>query len=107
MLCEYYYEPGSSQTQRGLNLLSGICILPHHDTFGKSWATRLTTLLPQTTLIGIDEQTAVICCASEGLGRIWGKGQMTIYKKGRSETHGPDMAFDLSLLGISNLPLLR
>ena len=66
VLCEYFYDPGSSRVVPGLELIKGLCILPHHDTFGKNWAARLLELLPHTALLGIDEETGVICRVSEG-----------------------------------------
>jgi len=100
VLCEYFYDPGSSRVVPGLELIKGICILPHHDTFGKNWAVRLHELLPNTTLIGIDEETAVMCNVSQGFGRVHGKGEITVYHRGKLDTIGPDRAFKLSRLNI-------
>ena len=105
VLCEYFYDPESARPIQGLNLLSGICILPHHNTFGKTWAAQLKKLLPQIILVGIDEQSGVICNFSDGSGRVLGKGEMTIYSKGEINTIGPELEFSLSLLNLSNLPL--
>ena len=35
VLCKYYYNPVSSRVEEGLNLVDRICILPHHNTFGR------------------------------------------------------------------------
>ena len=104
VLCEYYYDPGSSRIMEGLKLIDGICVLPHHKTFGKNWASRLSELLPKIVLLGIDEETGVICRVSEGIGRVNGKGEITLYGNGKIDTIGPDQKFSLSLLNISNLP---
>jgi cyanophycinase len=101
VLCEYFYDPQSALPMQGLNLLSGICILPHHNTFGKTWAARLTELLPQIILVGIDEESGVICNITDGFGRVLGKGRMTIYNNGNIGAFGPNHEFDLSLLSIS------
>ena len=37
VLCEVYYDPSAAQVLPGLNLVRGICMLPHHDTFGRAW----------------------------------------------------------------------
>ena len=105
VLCEYYYDPVSGRPRQGLNLISGICILPHHNNFGQTWAARLTSLLPHITLVGIDEETGVICNRSAGNGRVLGKGGMTIYSGGNIKTIEPDTDFDIELLNISTLPL--
>ena len=36
VLCEYYFDPGRSKVEKGLNLVPNACVLPHHNTFGKS-----------------------------------------------------------------------
>jgi cyanophycinase len=45
---------------RGLNLIPNACVLPHHNRFGKKWVERLTQVLPDSVLIGIDESTGMI-----------------------------------------------
>lgn len=103
VLCEYYYDPDSSQMMRGLNVIDGICILPHHNTFGKNWAPQLKKLLPKTVLLGIDEETGVICRVSEGFGRVHGKGEITLYHNGLIDKVEPEQEFSLALLNIANL----
>jgi len=87
--------------------MDGVCVLPHHNTFGKTWVGRLRSLLPDIVLLGIDEETGVVCSKSEGIGRVLGKGQITIYhndlskavragswhqflKRGLQKRQGPD-----------------
>ncbi len=60
VMCEHYFDPTSGNVLPGLNLLPKVCVLPHHDTFGKDWAPRLTHLLPGRLLIGIDEETGLL-----------------------------------------------
>jgi cyanophycinase len=60
VICGYYYDPKTAQIHKGLGLLPNSLVLPHHDTFGKSWAPKLQKLLPAVTLIGIDEQTGML-----------------------------------------------
>lgn len=101
VLCEYYFDPGASRVLAGLGLLNGICVLPHHETFGRTWTAQLTELLPQAILVGIDEQTGVICNVSDGYGHVLGKGEMRIYNSGNIEVIESDREFNLSLLNIS------
>ena len=60
VLCEYYYNPPAGDVDEGLGLVREACVIPHHNTSGKSWASRLKHLLPDTILIGIDEETGMI-----------------------------------------------
>ena len=78
VLCEHYFDPESGEIMPGLNLLPGACVLPHHNTFGKSWAPRLTERLPSITLLGIDEQTGMIHVPGHGW-EILGKGEVRMY----------------------------
>ncbi len=80
VLCEYYYRHASKTTVKGLNLLPGTCVIPHHDTFGKNWITQLTRWLPDITLIGIDEETGVIDSGSNKRWGVYGKGSVSIYR---------------------------
>ena len=55
----------------------------HHNNFGQGWAERLRALLPQATLVGIDECTGMI---NDQLGRAWsvhGAGAVTLYRPGQ------------------------
>lgn len=81
VLCEHFYDPYAKQINKGLNLVPGICVLPHHNTFGKGWAAQLAELLPETVLLGIDEETGMIDDAEEGRWRVYGKGAVTSYEK--------------------------
>jgi len=101
VLCEYYYDPGSSRVMEGLKLIKGLCILPHHDTFGKDWAPRLSQLLPDSVLLGIDEETGLICDISAETGRVHGKGIITVYHDGLIDRIEPEQDFNLKLLNIS------
>ena len=96
VICEHYYDPGASRVLEGLGLINGICILPHHDTFGKSWAAKLIQLLPKSTLVGIDEETGVVCDLAGGQGRVVGKGLLTFYRDKRIRNFGPNQVFDLA-----------
>ena len=82
VLCEYYYDPVSAQAVKGLNLVERICILPHHNTFGKDWVPQLQMQLPDIILFGIDEETGALHIASSGNWRVYGKGKITLYHSG-------------------------
>jgi len=80
VLCEHYYDPYSNQVLPGLNLLPGACVLPHHNNFGKGWVDNLYRLLPNSVLIGIDEQTGMLH-DPEGWS-VYGAGEVTLYRGG-------------------------
>jgi cyanophycinase len=95
VMCQFYFDPSSNQVLDGLNLIPNACVLPHHNRFGKSWASKLSTLLSESILIGIDEQTGMI---DDGVGRtrnVYGKGTVTLYKGGQSQVHLAGLSFSL------------
>jgi len=95
VLCEYYYDPYEGELLRGLDLLKNICVLPHHDRFGKGWASKLKSLIPQATLLGIDEQTGMLNEASDEVWTVYGAGNVTLYRGDRLEAHTPGETFSL------------
>ena len=86
VMCQYYFDPAQGRIVEGMGLVPNSCVLPHHNTFGKGWAQRLSQLLPTAVLLGIDERTGML---DEGNGerktawRVYGQGAVTIYRKGR------------------------
>ena len=78
--------------------------------FGQRWAARLTTLLPGVVLIGIDEHTGLI---DDGPGsrltswRVYGQGNVTIYRQGQPLVYGPGQQFDDTFRGLKNLVMAQ
>jgi cyanophycinase len=95
VLCEHYYSPRVDQVVKGLGLIPGSCVLPHHDTYGKTWAPQLAKRLPGTTLVGIDEETGIMNDGPAGQWQVYGKGTVTLYKEGGTSNHGPEQPFAL------------
>jgi len=95
VLCEHYYDPESGQVVEGLGMVPNACVLPHHNTFGKGWAARLTVLLPSSVLLGIDERTGMLDDGEAGAWGIYGQGAVTLYRGGRATTYGQDASFIL------------
>ena len=85
VMCELYYDPSRGQVVDGLNLVANSIVLPHHNTFGKSWASRLLEI-SGATLIGIDEQTGML---DEGAGTwtVYGAGSVTLYRNKELEIY--------------------
>jgi cyanophycinase len=101
VLCEHYYDPSQGEVFEGLGLVPGCCLLPHHDTFGHGWARQLRKLLPHTTLIGIDERTAMLNNAVQGGWQVYGQGVVTVYKGTSRECFAPGQPVDLTKCSLS------
>lgn len=87
ILCQFYYDLDSGKVVEGLDLVPNTLVLPHHNTFGKSWATRLLKELSGITLLGIDERTGML---DDGHGLEWsvlGEGAVTEYRQGQQEVY--------------------
>jgi cyanophycinase len=95
VMCESYYDPDSKSVHKGLNFVPNSLLLPHHNTFGKSWAPQLTKKLPAATLIGIDEQTGMINHGENGAWTVYGRGSVTLYRNGQVESHQTETGLSL------------
>jgi cyanophycinase len=97
VMCQYYTDHSSGRIVEGLNFLPNTCVLPHHNTFGKGWAQRLTTLLPSAVLLGIDEHTGMLD-DGDGPGktawRVYGQGAVTLYRAGRPTIYEAGSSFN-------------
>jgi hypothetical protein len=72
-------------------------VLPHHETFGRRWAARLTALLPGVVLLGIDEATGLLDDGPgplKGSWRVYGQGKVTVYRQGQTVVYSPGQQFD-------------
>lgn len=94
VMCEYYYDPYERKLLSGLNLVPNSCILPHHNNFGRKWAGQLGEMLPDATLIGIDEATGLVSGLAEEW-RVHGGGEVTLYRGGSTVRYGRGAAFHL------------
>jgi cyanophycinase len=93
VMCEFYYDPGRGQVMEGLNLVPNAIVMPHHNTFGKGWASRLLEI-SQVTLIGIDERTGMI---DDGAATwtVHGGGSITLYRNHQVEIHPSGKSFSV------------
>ena len=85
VMCEFYYDPSRGQVMEGLNLVPNAIVMPHYDTFGKSWASRLLEL-SQVTLVGIDEGTGMLDDGA-GIWTVHGAGNVTLYRNQEVEIY--------------------
>jgi cyanophycinase len=95
VLCEFYFDPAGSRVEKGLNLVPGACVLPHYNRSGQTWARQLRKSLPDTVLVGIDEQTGCIAAEPEGPWRVYGQGKVTRCSKDHTQEFGPTETFSL------------
>ena len=96
VMCQYYFDPARGQVVEGLELVPNACVLPHHNTFGKGWAPRLSKLLPDVVLLGIDERTGMLDEGDEGkkVGwRVYGQGAVTLYRSGQPKVYRAGESF--------------
>ena len=93
VICEFYYDPSRGQVIEGLNLIPNALVLPHHNTFGKSWASRLLELT-QVTLVGIDEKTGMID-DTPGSWTVYGAGSVTLYRNKEVEIYEAGKSFSV------------
>ena len=93
VMCEFYYDLNQGQVIEGLNLVSNSIVLPHHNTFGKSWASRLLEIV-QVNLIGIDEQTGMIDDGAQ-TWTVYGRGAVTLYQNRQVETYEAGKTFSV------------
>jgi cyanophycinase len=95
VMCQFYFDPSSGKVIEGLNLVPNSLVLPHHDTFGKNWAPRLTKETPDVTLLGIDEQTGMIDNGENNSWTVHGRGGVTLYRDGEMKTYKAGKMFSL------------
>ena len=93
VMCEFYYDPSRGQVADGLNLVPNAIVMPHYNTFGKSWASRLLEM-SKVTLIGIDERTGML---DDGAGAwtVYGAGNVTLYRNQEVEIYVTGKSFSV------------
>ena len=87
VLCMYFYDPHHERLCQGLHLVAGGCVVPHHRSFGQTWIPRLKSLIPDVTLIGLDEQTGLLNISPGWEWQVYGAGSVVIYRAGQIETY--------------------
>jgi cyanophycinase len=95
VMCEFYFDPSSGNVVDGLNLVPNSLVLPHHNTFGKNWAPRLTKEIPGVILLGIDEEAGMIDDGKDNSWTVYGRGEVTLYRNGQIETYKTRESFSL------------
>ena len=97
ILCHHYYDPFLKKIEKGLNLISGTLLIPHHDSFGRDWLPLLIQKRPEMLFIGVDEETGMINDGPKGRWRIFGKGAVTLYRLDQTRSFQGERPFTLDL----------
>jgi len=95
VMCEFYYDPSAGKVVDGLNLVPNSLVLPHHNTFGKNWAPKLTKQIPNVTFLGVDEQTGMLNDGENNSWNVYGAVEVTLYRNGKVETFSAGRTFSL------------
>lgn len=85
VLAQHFYDPRQDRIVDGLGLLDDLCIIPHYAKFRRNWLGRLKSLLPDTTLLGIDEETGVINDGEDESWTVYGKGNVYLISQSITE----------------------
>jgi cyanophycinase len=93
VMCEFYFDPSRRQVVNGLNLVPNSIVLPHHNTFGKNWASHLLEI-SKATLLGIDEQTGMLDDGSQAW-TVYGRGSVTLYRNHKIEIYEAGKSFSV------------
>jgi len=94
VMCGSYYDPGANEIHQGLNLVPNSLLLPHHSTFGQSWAPQLIKQIPHITLIGIDEETGMLDDGAH-TWTVYGQGAVTLYLRNQQSVYHAGDSFSL------------
>jgi cyanophycinase len=106
VLGQYVFDPKGVKIIEGLGRLPNVCVIPHHKNFGRQWSERIRVELPSAVLIGIDEETAAIGDAANGVWTVYGPGRVTLYRNRTVEYREDGQTFFLpSTNGMEKEPL--
>ncbi len=82
VLCDPMVDPRGGAFTLGLGLLSGLAVIPAHDSWSEDAAHRTRKMSPAgLVLAGIDERTALVR-DPEGEWRVEGAGEVAIFRGG-------------------------
>lgn len=81
ILCDWYFDPAVKAIKKGFGILKDTILIPHHNTFGRSWRSLYFDKISDIRCIGIDEQTGMINQTDRHRWTVYGKGAVTLYSK--------------------------
>ncbi len=88
LVCDPMVDPRGGAYTVGLGLVSNLAVFPYHGTAADHMRDRSIDLLaPKATLVGVDEQTALIRDATGW--RVAGAGAVTLYEGTQAKIYSP------------------
>jgi cyanophycinase len=93
VLCDWYFDPTVKEIKKGFGVLKDAILIPHHDTFGRSWHSQYLDNISDIRCIGIDEQTGMMKQADHHPWTVYGKGGVTLYLKTSKTTYRTGQSF--------------
>jgi cyanophycinase len=99
-----FFDPVSEALCPGLGLLPDVCVIPHHDTFGRRWAPKLAELAPEAVKLGIDEETGMINEGPGGRWAVYGRGAVNVYTRGGCTVHAAGSRMELPIPPVREQP---
>ena len=82
VLCDPMVDQRGGAFTLGLGLLSGVAVVPHHDTWSEEKVHRTRQLAPKGLVVaGVDERTALVR-DGEGRWSVDGAGKVSIWRDG-------------------------
>jgi cyanophycinase len=89
VLCDPMVDPRGGAYTVGLGVVRNLAVFPYHGTAAGHLRARSIDLLPSNaTLVGIDEETALVLSGSDPW-RVAGSGNVTVYDAQSSVAHAP------------------
>ena len=83
VLCDPMVDMRGGAFTVGLGLVSGLTVIPHHDSWSPEKARRTIHLAPAgLAVVGVDKQTAVVC-APDGTWSVAGAGTAVVFVNGQ------------------------
>jgi cyanophycinase len=95
VLCEWYVDPVDKKVKKGFGIQKDVILIPHHDTFGRSWRSQYFDKISDIRCLGIDEQTGMMNQADRHRWTVYGKGGVTLYVKASIATYRTGQSFQL------------
>ena len=92
---DFFFNPVSQKVVKGLGLLHATSIVPHFNSFGRTWVDRLQKELPSVSLIGIDEETGMINDGPAGTWTVYGGGAVAVCRGLQPERFGAGERLDM------------
>ena len=95
VLCDWYFDPTVKEIKKGFGIQKDVILIPHHDTFGRSWHSLYFDKISDILCIGIDEQTGMMRQADLHRWTVYGKGGVTLYLKTSIASYKTGQTFQL------------